>query len=417
MAGNVRFSSILFAVTFFVTLFASAAFADVTGSFGTHISFHPQTTSSELSIVDFDIENALDVTTVISGLSVKLHAHFGIAGIEDVIITADATMGILDVESKTVFGRFPFFGFPIPVHDQLRFFGQQVKAQMTLGGVAFTNIALIQDGVALFVGPQTPGVVFGDVMRLSGQTISGITITAETGICVTQDQVDIKKHQDIFDYTVNFFCSSLFTGKSKPDILFDYEDLLIEAVPIAPGITADGEIYCDFILALFNVGCFVDTFFDISGGPIPFAAEIELLQFSDPFDFNSLIFFNGAKINLTTGSGTFIFNINEDGTLGNLELLYKATLNPESNPATLSFDLLIAPGVGVLNFELMLEVVRSGLTFTTTVDFIPGPSTAAVFNGISFGLATSTGLVDLNLQATFNADGLEDADLQFKINF
>ena len=175
--------------------------ADVTGTFGPHISLRPQSTISEIELVDFDIQNDLTLTAVISGLRTTLHTHFGIAGVEDVILDFSSTLGALDLSGQLVFARFPAGSF-VP-RSNLRFLQKSIWTNISLGGVSFSNHAIFEDTD----WPQTPAFAFGDVIKILGTTPSGIEISGQTGICLDPIPNKIKKHR-IGDYTVNPHCAT-----------------------------------------------------------------------------------------------------------------------------------------------------------------------------------------------------------------
>ena len=217
MSSKFKFISIALVALLAVGTFVTTATADVTGNFGTHISIRPQTTVSEISLIDFDIQNELNITAVISGLSTTFHTHFGIAGVEDVQLTTNATLGALDIEARLVFARFAF-GSIDPFYDSLHFIKKIVRASIQLGGVSFTNVATFEDTNA-FVS-QSSAYAFGDVISLAGQTPSGVSISASAGFCMQLVPNSIKKHFRISPYSVNPDCAIdplITTRATKPD--------------------------------------------------------------------------------------------------------------------------------------------------------------------------------------------------------
>ncbi len=232
MSSKVRCLTFVLAVFFTLGLLAEAAKAEVTGFFNTHISITPQTTATEVSKIDFDIENDLTVTVSISGLNTTLHTHFGIAGVEDVQLTLAATLGALDITSELVFGRFGAkcafavgqncivrVDNPVPASDKLRFIKKRVTVNASLGGVTINNLAIFEDtAIGFGPWPSATRFGFGDVLTLSGSTPSGISISLQTGICAEQSPNVIKKHS--FPFTVNPACgpAQIFAAASGSGI-------------------------------------------------------------------------------------------------------------------------------------------------------------------------------------------------------
>lgn len=396
MSSKFKFLGIVAVAVLALGIFVSTAKADVTGSFGTHIALIPQSTASEIELMDIDFQNELNVTAVISGLSTTFHTHFGIAGVEDIIVTSQATLGALDISTTLVFGRFPF-GSVDPFYDSLSFIKKAVRASLQLGGVQFTNLAQFEDTNA-FVS-QTPAYAFGDVVSISGQTPSGISISAATGVCMQQIPNSIKKHFGITPYTVNPDCAT----EPKPDILFDFETITISGVPVAPNVTGSARINCVTVNA-----CSLVTTFAFSGGVIPFSAS---LSFTDLLSLS----FNGANIVLTSGAGTLTLNIGPDGTLGVVSVAVVATLNPDTNPASLTLTASATPGVGLTAATVALSIQRAGLSISIVAVFTGGPP--AQFSGITFSLDVPGPLLSLESDATFSNAGLVRADIWLTISF
>jgi hypothetical protein len=396
MSSKFKFLGIVAVTVLAMGIFVSTAIADITGNFGTHIAFIPQSTASEIELMDIDFQNELNITAVISGLSTTFHTHFGIAGVEDVQVTSAATLGALDISTRLVFARFAF-GSIDPFYDSLHFVKKAVRASIQLGGVQFSNLAQFEDTNA-FVS-QTAAYAFGDVISISGQTPSGISITAATGICMQQIPNSIKKHFGITPYTVNPDCAT----EPKPDLLFDFERITISGVPVAPNVTAGAVINCVTVNA-----CSLVTTFAFSGGVIPFSAS---LTFTDLLSLD----FNGASIVLTSGAGTLTLNIGPDGSLGVVSVAVVATLNPDTNPASLTLTASAVPGVGLTSATVALSIQRAGLSISIVAVFTGGPP--AQFSGITFSLNVPGPLLSLQSAATFGVSGMVQADIWLTIAF
>ena len=379
-----------------VGTFVSTVTADVTGNFGTHISLRPQTTVSEISLIDFDIQNELNITAVISGLSTTFHTHFGIAGVEDVQLTTNATLGALDIEARLVFARFAF-GSIDPFYDSLHFIKKIVRASIQLGGVSFTNVATFEDTNAFI--SQSTAYAFGDVISLAGQTPSGVSISASAGFCMQLVPNSIKKHFRISPYSVNPDCAT----EPKPDLLFDFEIVSISGVPVAPNVTGSATILCVTINA-----CSLTTTFAFAGGPIPFSTSF---TFTDLLSLS----FGGAVINLTSGAGTLSLEIGPDGSIGVVGISVVAVLNPDTNPASLTLTAEAVPGVGLTDATVALSIQRAGLSLGIVAVFTGGPP--AQFSGITFSLDVPGPLLSIEAQSTFDSAGLVLAEIWLTVTF
>ena len=427
-----KFKVLSFAIAAILVFGAFSAQADVTGSFETHIGVLPAQTPSgeEVDILQFDVQNAINLTVVISGLSTTLHSHFGLAGVEDVQLSYAATLGALDINGQFVFGRFAgvcaasfalIGGSPaecipgfvvnntVPLTDDLLFIKKRVTMGISLGGVTFTNLAMFED--TAWPETLTPTThqtsdqefAFGDVISLSGQTPSGVSISATTGICASRTPNVIKKHA--WKYEVNPDCyAERSEVEEKPNLFFDFEELNISGVPVASGVTASAEVICEQTTA-----CSMTNTFSFSGaGPIPFSASF---YFTDLFT----LAFGGADLTFTTGPGTLVVGLSDTGELEVIDLDLATTLNPDTNPATFSIDTSFTPGVGLTSADVGLAISRSGVDFAIEASFAGGPP--AEFDGVSFSVGTSLGVVDVNTSATFGAFGFEQSNTTLTISF
>jgi hypothetical protein len=379
-----------------IGIFTATAKADVTGEFVTHISLNPQSTVSELSIINFDIENELNAEALLSGLATTFHTHFGIAGIEDVIIQLTTTLGVLDLRAMIVLGRFAF-GSTSPFYPTLHFIMKKVDASVEIGGVLFSTTAQIQDTKAFT--SQSSAYAFGDVLKLSGQTPSGVNISSELGLCMQQIPSSIKKHPSLSPYSVNPHCATT----PKPDILFDFETMLISGVPLAPNVVGTGFVSC------ITVGpCSVTTNILVSGGIVPFSIVVS---------FSNILNLTLGNLALTffEGPGTLSIILLPNGTIGSINLTLNATLNADTNSASFSLSSAIVPGAGLTNATAQISIQRSALSVTATAVFGGGPP--AVLQSVSFDFSAAVGIFVLETDAIFGPSGLITAIIQLTVNF
>jgi len=286
---------------------STPAQADVTGTIGAHIAVEPidDVFPTETDFLRFDLQSNLTVNVSISGLTTTFHTHFGIAGLEDVIVTSSATLGALNLRNQLVFGRFDFgrtqpFG-QSSFQDKARFVRNETEVSISLGGVSFSNLAIVEDTLAF--KSQSSAVAFGDVITLSGQTPSGISVTAQTGICAEPVASKIKKH-NLGEFSVNIFCAAPNFARAveKPELMFDFERLTFSGIPLASGITANAQIEC-----VKTTACTVDQTINFSGvGPIPFKANF---SFTDLFNLS----FGGAVLTFSSGPATLDICLDSTG--------------------------------------------------------------------------------------------------------
>ena len=430
MSSKARATFLIIAIAFVITAFgAMTARADVTGSFTAGVLVEPQTTASEIGPAVFDIENAINITVVISGLSTTLHSHFGLPGVEDVSLTYAATLGALDINGTFVFGRFQgtcalnvgndetcevVSNNPWPVSDDLLFIKKRVKTSISLGGVSFENLALFEDvnwpntqnQTRYQTGSQQFG--FGDVLSLNGQTASGVTISAKTGICASRTPNVIKKHT--WPYEVNPLCVDAAAegqGETKPNLLFDFEELNISGVPVAAGVTANAQIICEKTTQCNMTNSFTFT------GPMP-------MPFEASFTFVNLFSLELGPLALqfSTGPGTVGIYFAPDGTITLISLDLSTTLNPDTNPATFTIDTNFVPGTGFAEAVVGLSVSRSNVDFSIDATFEDtNADGTAEFQTVAFSVGTSLGAFELGTEASFGAFGFNSSTTSFTINF
>lgn len=381
---------------FAIGLLAIEARADVTGNFGTHISISPQTTVSEFSLINFDVQNELNVNFVVSGLTTQLHSHFGISGIEDVLLTASSTLGALYIRSQIVLGRFPY-GFVTPFYPTIHFIQKRMEAEIEIGGVTFATTSQFDD-TAAFVS-QTPAYAFGSALSLEGETPSGVLVFTEIGICMEQQSTSIKKHFGLSRYSVNPDCATT----PKPDVLFDFEIVQISGVPLAPGVLGQGELNC----LTFNV-CSLTSTIAFSGGVVPFETS---LVFADLINLTLGV----STITLFSGPATLEIELLPTGVLGAITLTVSATLNPDTNPASFGLASSFVPGVGITNITANMVIERAGLVIGSTVVMGGGPP--ATFQLVTFSFNTNVNIFGIQTAATFTPTGLTSADIWLRIDF
>ena len=439
MSGKVKLLPLI--VAGLLALGAVTAQADVTGSFTTHVQFWPQTTASEIEQLEFDIQNEINLTVLVSGLSTTLHSHFGLAGVEDVQLTYAATLGALDIKGTFVFARFAGACFRtdaatggdgsscidsalgvqawdvFPDKGELHFVKKRVTASASLGGVTVSNLAIFEDTNFRQPTPtvqpsdtdagilsQTPAYAFGDVISLAGQTPSGVSISASTGVCAELAPNVIKKHD--WQYRVNADCADDLVGESKPNLAFDFETLNISGIPIASGVTSSASVVC-----FQTSACTLTNTFNFSGvGPVPFTVDF---FFTDLFSFT----FDAATLTFSTGAGTIEIDITDTGTIAAVEVDLSTTINPDTNPATVNVNANFDPGTGLTDADVSMSVTRSDIDFTIVANFTPTSGSIAEFADVTFSISTMLGALDVETSATFGAFGFQTSSTWFTISF
>ena len=385
------------AVALLATVFAvfMPAFGDLIGSFETHVLFTPQTTVSEISLMGFDVQNNLTATVVVSGLSTTLHTHFGIAGIEDVLLTINASIGFLTINTTLAFGRFDAFTI-FPFYNSLHFILKRVEGTLNLGGITLTNTAQFQDTRAFLT--QTGAYAFGDAIQIQGQTPSGVGIIATAGFCIRNQTTSIKKHLGLSRFNVNPDCFD----QPKPDMLFDFETISISNIPLAPNLTASARISCET-----TNPCGLIQTISFVGQPIPITAGIT---------FNNItnLTFSGSTITLQSESATLILALSPTGSISFSTITISPNLRPD--PITARLSATFVPGVGLTTAVISLSFLPpTGIGLGMTFTFGGGPP--AELTVIRATLSVPGEVVSLRTLAEFTPSELNFAELFLTVNF
>ena len=386
---------LLFSVVVFLGVWVAPAQADVTGSFTVHVVMMPaveQTPTSEIGMLEFDLQNEINLSLVVSGFRTTFHGHFGLAGVEDMILTMAVLIGSLDLETQLVFGRFDDDD-AIPDKEQLAFIKKRLTTTFNFGGVTLKNLAIFEDTNF----PQSPQYAFGDVMTISGQTTSGVSIEAQSGFCADTTSNSIKKHT--WSFSVVPECHQ----EPKPDLLYTFEKLTINGIPIAPSITGKSVVECIQVQA-----CELSQTVLVSGGVVPLSATFTI---EDLFTFS----FGTATLTFRSGSGSLSLTFDGAGEIDNVSITLGPTINPDTNPATLNVDGSLEPGVGLVDGAIGIEVTRGLITFEADANFSDGPP--ATFEGVDFSVDATIDLLEVEATLSFEPGELVQIESFWTVNF
>ncbi len=208
-----RVLAILLAMLMAVGIYSTVANAGVEGDFTLHIIGWPQTTSYEADKFDFDVEALLNLDFTLSGLTFSNDLAMGIAGIEHYIADIQTTLGAMNLYDEFAFAK-PYincnYWYPskwkgpevdcTPAGNVL-FVKKRVTMEITLGGLTVSNLAIFEDidfpqpTDTTYTDDDASGYYdqpdqrfrFGDIITVSGTTVSGIEVTTKTGICADFD--------------------------------------------------------------------------------------------------------------------------------------------------------------------------------------------------------------------------------------
>jgi len=433
--------------------------ADVTGSFTANIYVNPVDCGAfpfisfsptpvvypvycENTIPKIDFETGLIVNWTVSGLTLGLNTMAGFTGFEHILTSLKATLGALNITDNFFFAV-PFGVDVLTIHNanstqtdtetawtviqpgNLLFVKKIVNISISIAGITLTNLAEIGD----FTFPMGPNsypcaesfggkcpllpaqanyaangysaasqtFAFGDALTISGQTVSGITVTNTTGVNLNPNKYESFKKIS--------FKGWLCQGVG--------ETISVVGIPVASGITANEKL-------VFNLGAagLVGPGTLPVCGTTPFTATTTLnlatalgnitAIFSSSLPIST--FFNGAIVTFSSGALSLLADFDATLALVDVQATLDATLNPDSNPASLSLTAILCQkaGVGLSGYlcgapglneiDASLSVQRSGLTFTVNTALV-GAGTVTL-DTLEFVVDAQAGAVNIGADIT-----------------
>lgn len=462
----------ILSVLFMFTLlfgYAQIAHADVTGSFELDITLIPEGAQTEAVKFDIDFQANLVINITLSGITFGADLGFGVTGVEFAVLSLTTNLGALAVFDQFVFAE-PFAcalftGGPVsdlntitgggglvgqcpgqqvvPIGDgdgngvidrAVGFVKKRINLELNIAGITLTNLALFEDvdfpdiqggadhehdhfdgtlgydlsGVNTNVDDQTPTFGFGDVISISGQTVSGITVTGATAFCASGTNY-IKKRS--FPWEVNEACTSAFgngttplEGGAKTPILFEEEVLWVEGIELG-GVTLD--VHTTFVpLKPINATIIAST------------NILDLADVTATFTSMNITNLSLNSIVATVASGNLsivIVDLGGDLTLDLTTAVLSVVLNPNQNPA--DFVVSITTGnTGLSSAAFSLGISRATIDLDSTTTFSGNGSLS--WSSTSFSIdVNGGGGITFGANFTYTPTGMGPTALEFGITF
>jgi len=440
--------------------FAFVSKADVTGSFDIDIALDPQTNAFEAVVFDIDLQANLQVNVTLSGLTFGADLGFGTTGVEFAVLSLTTNLGALSVFDQFVFA--PPFGcdsFPSTnsqcagqfvgpigssngstVDNAVGFVKKRVEMELNIAGITLNNLAIFEDvDFPDIHGPDSdpgdhehdhfttsdlydlstsdntidnsvPTFGFGDVITLSGQTVSGISVTNITGICADTQTVNrIKKRS--FAGEVNKYCAgnagSANEETNEALLAFEVEKILIEGVELG-GLTIDTELE-------FRPGLPVSADFDVSfsvaglANVVVNASSSNITNLSlDPLTV--VVAADNLTLSLVDNEGDLEFD--------QVSASFALTLNPNQNPASLSVLVITDRDTGLSFLQGTLTVSRSGLTLSSTTSWVDTNDDGELtWNTTTFSLSAEAGALNFGADLGYRGSGMFNGEVSLGIVF
>lgn len=384
-----------FVVVILVVLMDVSALGDLNGTLASQVLFLPvqQTPSMEAHPAFLDFELLLQANLTISGLTLGNKAATGLTGLEHIIVYFKGLLGASQLEVEAWFAA-PFetalipgdvtgstFSFPICTSQpdlmgwcakQLLFVKKRATATVNIGGITLQNLAMFED--VSFPDPeieygtidcdgdgstegtcvngiesnpidvyQTQSFRFGDIITLSGESVSGILVRSRTGLCASDELNKIKKHSDL-----GRVCQSELVN-------FAFETLSIQNVTF-------GNVNIDAFFSLDTD----DVLSMVAKGGLSLWGVANLDFIFDSHDTNQL---NQPTMTATFRSPFFsveVFDLQADLVVESVRLSVKATLNAPASPLTLSSVSTFDPQASLSEHVLGLTFGGANFTFNSS---------------------------------------------------
>jgi hypothetical protein len=463
-----RVLAILVAALLAVGIFSAVAKAGVEGDFTFHIIMWPQTVTSEVDKFDFDVEALLNLNITLSGLTFSNSLSMGIAGLEYYIGDIETILGALTIKDEFVFAR-PYVGLcagpgwffyapskwwaaycgwpvpkPVPIGPMM-FVKKRAYAEITIGGLTVTNLAMFEDinfpppyaeewpdkdGDGLYE-PEDQEFRFGDIVGLSGTTVSGIKVTAKTGICADWR---IRPAYYFFmggkhylykqlEYTYNVIKKKIWweTVCENEKLEFSKEYLAIEGIKISDILSLDVYSIVQFIP--LNVFTAIESTVQLFGVG-------QLYIWMDLVTPKDLVIETGTP----TGNPIVILNVGPGLTVAWLDV------NNEHWPSDANDRVLVDTSMSLqnVNFATYISIlVGTGITYmhnevdipisfpepigslTIDVEWYRDTATGHLkFEDVDFGMTKSFGEHnEFGINAAFNEEGLYGIDISISVSF
>jgi hypothetical protein len=435
--------------------FAAVTKADVTGSFDLKITLNPEGTQTEAVKFEIDLQSNLVVNVTLSGLTFGADLGFGVTGVEFAVLSVNTNLGALAVSDQFVFAE-PFgcvnFGagcpgnavFPMGDGDgdgvidrAVGFVKKRIGLELNIAGITLSNLAMFEDvdfpdinpvnhhehdhftvigtpyflnGTDTVVDNQTPTFGFGDVITVSGQTVSGITIIGSTALCASGVNT-IKKKSWL--YEVNKACTAAFgsdgtplEGGAKTPLLFEEETLTIAGVEIG-GV--DISMTTTWV-PNGPVSSVIDASFTLLD-----LADITVRLTSDNITSLSI-----SRINAFIVSGNLALSLTDNGgdlSIDKVVAVLSVTLNQNQNPADLTVVAVTVAGAGLVQLSFSLGISRGPISVDTTTTFA-GDSGELNWVGTDFAVSADVGTgLSFSASLGYTPSGMGQSVIQLGVVF
>lgn len=456
-------------VFLFVAFFSTATLADVTGSFDLQFDLVPEGTQTEAVEFFFDLKANLMLNVTLSGLTIGADLGFGTTGLEFGIVSLETNLGALGVMDQFVFAApFSCALFPVGISNDsggisgqcpgdsvvsigdgngdgiadnaIGFVKKRIFMTMNLAGITWSNLAIFEDvdfpdiqgltggvlahepdhfngvlydlsSINSIVDDQTPTFGFGDVITITGQTISGITVTNTVALCASNN--NFLKNRN-FQWEVNKTCTAQFglnttaiENGAKTPLLFEQETLQVSGIDFG-GVNLDTSVT---FVPLQPISASTTVAFSLA----------DLASITTTFNSDNITSFELTNLTTTIASGNLniaITDNNIDFQFDRVVATLSVVLNPNQNPADLDIT-LISDTNGLSSVSLGFGFTRGILKLdaTSTLSDVNSNGELNWTQTVLALTATYDSSVALTATSDFSPNGLGQTSIQLGITF
>jgi hypothetical protein len=322
--------------------------------------------------------------------------------------------------------------------NALAFVKKRVELQLDIAGISFNVLALFEDvdfpdihgaknqnGIGdidgsdhehdhfgvndlyfvsmsdVVVDNQTPSFGFGTILTLSGQTVSGISVTGITGICANNMFKNrIKKRK--FPGEVNKGCVT----ENGPVFAFDLQKLHIEGIEVGGVQLSTWMIFTP----LFPISATTELAFSLGG----------MADIKGTFTSSDIATFMIDSIKVSIAGGNFsllLEDVDANLDFDRATMENSIILNPNQNPAAFTSISVAEAGIGLVSQELILRITRSGLTGVISTLLLQDGIGGVTWDNTSFTLSADLNFFTFSSDIGFGIDGLRDGKLSLTVDF
>lgn len=250
------------------------------------------------------------------------------------------------------------------------------------------------------VDNQTPSFGFGAVWTVSGQTVSGISVTNVVGVCA-DNQVKNRLKKRAFPGEVDASCVS----ETGPVFAFTVEKIHVEGVELSGLVLSSWLEFRPFQ----SPSTTIEVAFSLAG-----LADVKA-QFQSDNVLSLLI--DSITIELVADNFTLLLeDADADLQIDRSTASFNVTLNPNQNPARFSSVSVTERPLGLVSQTVSLSVTRTGLTIGLLAQFLHDGAGLS-WDHSSFSLSAQANVITFGAEVIFSTRGLDQGTLSFSVNF